>query len=127
MFINKQEIYFRPNSSLYRSIYLGFRANVNTELYGEVVSCLQIKGNVISSVGNSSTVDIHLVSDAEVHCILSSATSARVQVPRCALLVACTRRKADPPAHWLSRGSVNEFLIKLCKISKDNTEMQSAG
>jgi len=84
MFINKQEIYFRPNSSLYRSIYLGFRANVNTELYGEVVSCLQIKGNVISSVGNSSTVDIHLVSDAEVHCILSSATSARVQVPRCA-------------------------------------------
>jgi len=43
---------------------------------------LQIKGEVITSVGNSSTVDINFVSDAEVHCLLSSATSAQVQVPR---------------------------------------------
>jgi len=62
------------------------------------VAYLQIKGDVISSVGNSSTVDIHFVSDAEVHCILTSATSAQVQVLRGALLAACTRRKADLPA-----------------------------
>ena len=55
------------------------------------VVCLQIKDDVIVSVGNSSVVDINFVSDAEVHCLLSSATSAQVQVLRCILHVDCTR------------------------------------
>jgi len=40
----------------------------------------QIEGDEISSVGNISAVDVNFVSDAEVHCLLPSATSAQVEV-----------------------------------------------